>query len=323
MEKEGEPMDFFENPVPSPMNGKKKFLQRKSKKTEIPPTTQATKTYSYYGENKSKKKNKSETSKEGVPFSNSSKAVNAEKAKPEEEKPKANMSEKKFLKRGGGLGGGKGIEKNVVDKPNPESEIQDRQYSSGKKIDRDLKEDSESDSDDNIPGFGKRRSLSPLKNDNEQPEHDLKSKMPAKARHLVEDGVEKEIQKFKSDNQELKLKTISFESQLSRVRLDNHEIHDVIQKEMKDFEEMKQGEMRKLKKEKKEFEKDFKSRKLERESKRENNEICDLQSEVRRLRDVLKSKESDLTVLDDLKEELDDLNLENSDLQKSIRDLER
>ena len=147
--------------------------------------------------------------------------------------------------------------------------------------------------------------------------------MPAKARHLVEDGVEKEIQKFKSDNQELKLKTISFESQLSRVRLDNHEIHDVIQKEMKDFEEMKQGEMRKLKKEKKEFEKDFKSRKLERESKRENNEICDLQSEVRRLRDVLKSKESDLTVLDDLKEELDDLNLENSDLQKSIRDLER
>ena len=77
------------------------------------------------------------------------------------------MSEKKFLKRGGGLGGGKGIEKNVVDKPNPESEIQDRQYSSGKKIDRDLKEDSESDSDDNIPGFGKRRSLSPLKNDNE------------------------------------------------------------------------------------------------------------------------------------------------------------
>ena len=103
--------------------------------------------------------------------------------------------------------------------------------------------------------------------------------------------VDNQLSKFRHENSELKAKRGSYEAQLNQLRLDSFEIREEKERESSLFEELKAREMRKIKKQRKEFEKEQQERKLQRESQKDKEEAENLRLEIRRLNDDLKVKD--------------------------------
>lgn len=78
--------------------------------------------------------------------------------------------------------------------------------------------------------------------------------------------VDKEIHKFWTQNEELTTKKLTFESSLNKTRQELDEIWTSKQKEIDLINELKEWELKKLRKEVKEFEKEVEIKKGERES---------------------------------------------------------
>lgn len=78
--------------------------------------------------------------------------------------------------------------------------------------------------------------------------------------------VDKEIHKFWTQNEELTNKKLTFESSLNKTRQELDEIWTSKQKEIDLINELKEWELKKLRKEVKEFEKEVEIKKGERES---------------------------------------------------------